>query len=92
MISSLQAAAFRGACLQLIQPQQSFARMDFQTSLIPRRTGGVSVDVGHRTWPVLIDPESPPSVLQSKNKHHKDDFEFFRIEINTSQRWLYEEA
>ncbi|WP_375533347.1 hypothetical protein [Alteribacillus sp. HJP-4] len=34
-ISSLQADAFRGACLQLIQPQRSFGRMDFQTALIP---------------------------------------------------------
>ncbi|WP_375534959.1 hypothetical protein [Alteribacillus sp. HJP-4] len=76
MISSLQVDAFRGACLQLILSQQSFARMDFQTALIPRRTGGVSVDVGHRTWPVLIDPESPPSVLQSKNNHHKGDYVF----------------
>ncbi|MFB5660751.1 hypothetical protein [Alteribacillus sp. HJP-4] len=35
MISSLQAEAFRGACLQLIQLQRSFVRMDFQTALIP---------------------------------------------------------
>ncbi|WP_375535190.1 hypothetical protein [Alteribacillus sp. HJP-4] len=35
LISSLLADAFRGACLQLIQPQRSFGRMDFQTLLNP---------------------------------------------------------
>ncbi|WP_375536960.1 hypothetical protein [Alteribacillus sp. HJP-4] len=52
--------AFRGACLQLILPQRSFGRMDFQTSLIPT---------------------SPPSILQSKNKHHKGDYVFFVMKL-----------
>ncbi|MFB5661714.1 hypothetical protein ACE4RR_07825 [Alteribacillus sp. HJP-4] len=79
MISSLQADAFRGLDLSHLG-QLTLLRRLFR-KLFPRRTGRASVDVGHRTWPVLIDPESPPSVLQSKNKHHKGDLAFLVLNL-----------
>ncbi|MFG6147167.1 hypothetical protein [Halobacillus sp. B23F22_1] len=42
--------------------------MDLRLALFPRHTGRASVDVGHRTWPVLIDQASPPNAHRGVNR------------------------
>ncbi|MBP2002884.1 hypothetical protein [Halobacillus andaensis] len=62
-----------GGCLPRARPQLTWSRnsldqVDLRLALFPRRTGRASVDVGHRTWPVLIDQASPPNTHRSINR------------------------
>ncbi|MBP2003583.1 hypothetical protein J2Z58_000796 [Halobacillus andaensis] len=62
-----------GGCLPRARPQLTWSRssfdlVDLRLALFPRRTGRASVDVGHRTWPVLIDQASPPNAHRGVNR------------------------
>ncbi|WP_145997043.1 hypothetical protein [Halobacillus sp. Marseille-P3879] len=62
-----------GGCLPGARPQLTWSRrsldqVDLLLVLFPRRTGRASVDVGHRTWTVLIDQASPPNAHRGLNR------------------------
>ncbi|MBP2003903.1 hypothetical protein J2Z58_001116 [Halobacillus andaensis] len=67
-----------GGCLPRARPQltwssSSLDQVDLRLALFPRRTGRASVDVGHRTWPVLIDQASPPNAHCGINRDQSTD-------------------
>ncbi|WP_145997065.1 hypothetical protein [Halobacillus sp. Marseille-P3879] len=56
--------------------RRSLDQVDLQLALFLRHTGRASIDVGHRTWPVLIDQASAPNAHRDLNrgKTKKSDF------------------